>query len=129
MIPSLVSLNNRAYGLPVELAKLHGATLESTRYSLRTSRGISDSYYSHNDDFPIYGTGQGSGNSPVLWLLLSATLFDIHTLGAHGAILQDPSGEITVKVSISGFVDDTNTCVNDWQPQTDGSLRNTMIKV
>jgi len=129
MLPSLVSLNTRAYGLPCELAKLHGATLFAMKYHLRTPKGLSSTTYSHSVEFPIFGTGQGSGNSPVLWLLLSATLFDVHTSLAWGAELQDPSRSTTVKVSISGFVDDTNACVNEWHPQRDGRLPDLMAKV
>jgi hypothetical protein len=128
MLPSLVSLTNRSYGLPQQLARLHGATLQATRYYLKTSQGVSKSYYSHCTDFLIYGTSQGLGNSPVLWLLLSASLFDIHTSHAHGAKLQDPSGNTTLRLSINGFVDDTNACVNDWHPQKDGKLEDTLTK-
>ena len=129
MLPPLVSLTTQAYGLPRELAWLHGATLQAMKYHLRTANGISSTFYSHSDEFPIFGTGQGSGNSPVLWLLLSATLFDIHTSMAWGAEIQDPMRTITVKVSISGFVDDTNACVNEWHPQRDGRLPELMDKV
>ena len=129
MLPPLVSLTTQAYGLPCELAKLHGATLRAMKYHLRTTNGISSTFYSHSDAFPIFGTGQGSGNSPVLWLLPSATLFDVHTSLAWGAELQDPQRTITVKVSISGFVDDTNACVNEWHPQRDGRLPELMAKV
>ena len=128
MLPSLVSVTNRSYGLPLELSRLHGATLKATRYYLRTPRGVSSTYYSHDADFPIYGTGQGSGNSPVLWLLLSASLFDIHTSQAFGATLKDPTGLTTIRLSITGFVDDTNACVNEWLPQRDGKLEETLIK-
>ena len=41
MIPSLVSLNNRAFGLPDQLAHLHGEVLRSARYNLRTNQGTS----------------------------------------------------------------------------------------
>ena len=96
---------------------------------LRTINGLSSTYYSHTDDYPIFGTGQGSGNSPILWLLMSATLFDVHSSMAFGAKMQDPSGTTKVKVSISGYVDDTNACVNEWHPQKDGSLPHLMEKV
>jgi hypothetical protein len=36
MIPPLVSLTNRAYGLPSKLAVLHGETLQSTKYFIST---------------------------------------------------------------------------------------------
>jgi len=113
MIARLISLNNRAYGLPSELALLHGTALQQTKYHLRTSTGISSKSYQHGKDFPIHGTGQGSGNSPALWLLMSATLFDVYDEKAYGATFQDPSGYVKVKATITGFVDDTNSCVNE----------------
>jgi hypothetical protein len=128
MLPSLVTLNSQTYGLPRELATLHGATLKAMKYHLRTTMGISTTFYSHTKEYPIFGTGQGSGNSPVVWLLLSATLFDIHTSMAYGAEIQDPSGTHSVRVSISGFVDDTNACVNEWHPEHDGKLQDVMSK-
>jgi hypothetical protein len=60
---------------------------------------------------------------------MSATLFDVHTSMAFGAKIQDPNGSVTVKVSISGFVDNTDTCVNEWHPQQDGRLPRLMEKV
>ena len=84
---------------------------------LGTAVGISESEYSHSTQFPLYGSGQGSGNSPALWLLISATLFDLHDKFAHGATYQDPSGETSVQLKMSGFVDDTDASLNDWQPQ------------
>jgi hypothetical protein len=79
--------------------------------------GISEASYSHSTQFPLYGSGQGSGNSPALWLFISATLFDVHDKFAHGATFQDPSGSMQVQLKLSGFVDDTNASLNDWKPQ------------
>lgn len=119
MVPSLISLNNRSFGLPVELSRLHGNALLTMKYHLRSPNGLSPSSYQHTIDYPIYGTGQGSGNSPVLWMLMSATLFDIYDDMAHGSVFQDPSGSRIVNMSITGFVDDTNSCINEWRPQHD----------
>ena len=66
MVPPLISLNNRSFGLPAELANLHGHALKHMKYHLRSSAGLPETSYTHSPDFPIYGTGQGSGNSPVL---------------------------------------------------------------
>jgi hypothetical protein len=79
--------------------------------------GISESENSHSTQFPLYGSGKGSGNSPALWLLISATLFDVHNKFAHGATYQDPSGDTSVQLKMSGVIDDTNASLNNWQPQ------------
>lgn len=122
IIPSFASLINRKYGLHRRLALLHGHTLKQARYKLRTAIGISALEYSHCEEFPLYGSGQGSGNSPALWLFISATLFNIHDREAYGAKLQDPQGKHTVQLHLSGFVDDTNAALNDWQPQDEVEL-------
>jgi hypothetical protein len=61
-------------------------TLKEAKYKLRTSTGVSEDYYSHCHAFPIYGTSQGSGNSPVIWCIVSSTLFKFHEERSHGAI-------------------------------------------
>jgi hypothetical protein len=117
IIPAFASLINRKYGLHRQVAVVHGRTLQEARYKLRTAVGISESEYSHSTQFPLYGSGQGSGNSPALWLFISATLFDVHDKFAHGSTFQDPTGSISVHLKLSGFVDDTNATLNDWKPQ------------
>jgi hypothetical protein len=47
----------------------------------------------------------------------------------HQWHLHNPTGTTGVKVSISGFVDNTNACVNEWHPQRDGRLPQLMEKV
>ena len=59
---------------------------------------------------PTYGTGQGSGNSPMIWCFMSSILFDCHNEKAHGITSSTPNGDVVVSFSIIGFVDDS-TCV------------------
>jgi hypothetical protein len=55
---------------------------------------------------------------------MSATLFDVYDEKAYGATFEDPSGYVKVKATITGFVNDTNSCVNEWLPQrAAGTLR------
>jgi hypothetical protein len=78
IIAAFAALINRKYGLHRQIVVVHGKTLQEARYKLRTAVGISATEYSHSTQFPLYGSGQGSGNSPALWLFISATLFDVH---------------------------------------------------
>jgi len=116
IIPSLASQVHRKYGLPVEITRLHGNVLQNTKYRLCTSNGLSESHYSHHPHHPIYGTGQGSGNSPVIWLLISATLFDTYEQNTTGATFETPDRSLSTTIHITGFVDDTNTSLNSWTP-------------
>jgi hypothetical protein len=73
---------------------------------------LSEESYSHCIAFPIYGTGQGSGNSPVVWCFLSSILFDCHASKAHGAVFESPDKKSSIQLFMIGFVDDSNDQVN-----------------
>eukprot|EP00957_Ditylum_brightwellii_P103637 7895288-Ditylum_brightwellii.AAC.1 len=64
--------------------------------------------------FPIYGTGQGSTSSPIIWLVISFTLFNIHEELSNRAIFSDTEQEIEVHITLVGFVDDVTRQTNDF---------------
>jgi hypothetical protein len=77
IIPALVSLIGQKFGLHRNMVFVHATMLEETKYKLKTSMGVSDEFYKNCQAFPIYGTGQGSGNSPVIWCIVSSVLFSL----------------------------------------------------
>ena len=117
IIISLASLLNRKYGMHRRVTAVHAKTLEEARFHLRTPSGISTESYTHSLQFPIYGSGQGSGNSPAIWLFISSTICDIHQSISYGASFTNPEGSETVRISMVGFVDDCTCTYNDFQPQ------------
>jgi hypothetical protein len=66
IVVPLASVINRKYGLHRRIVSLHARTLQEAQYRLKTALGISELTYSHSQQFPIHGTGQGSGNSPCI---------------------------------------------------------------
>ena len=68
IIPALASLINRKFGMHKNVVMVHAATLEKAKYKLKTALGVSEGWYQHSITLPIYGTGQGAGNSPVIWV-------------------------------------------------------------
>jgi len=122
IIIALASLINRKYGQHRKIVLVHAQTLKDAEYRLRTATGISNTKYSHCLDFPLYGSGQGSGNSPCIWLFISSTLFDIQNAKAHGAKFISPDGTTSMQLAIVGFVDDSNGTTNDFQPQSQEEL-------
>ena len=120
ILPQLAALAGRKFGLAKELVTLNNETLRQARYKLRTALGISETHYSHSLTRPIYGTGQGSGNSPIIWCFLSSSLFSAHNQAAHGATFATPDGRHYVKITMTGFVDDstgqTNCFFDEQQP-------------
>ena len=105
----LANLASRKYGMHKKVCIVQAKTLEQAKYYLRTKFGISAEYAEHTQECPWFGTGQGSGNSPFYWLLISSTLYDLYcsktTGGAHYA---SPDKQLHITIHLLGFVDDVN---------------------
>ena len=74
--------------------------------------GLSEDSYTHSNEHPIFGTGQGSGNSPAIWCFLSSILYDCYNKEAAKATYTTPSGSEDVALGMVGFVDDSNGQTN-----------------
>jgi hypothetical protein len=109
IVVSLASLINHKYGQHHNVVLVNASTLQDARYRLKTEMGISEEAYSNCVEFPLHGTGQGSGNSPMIWGFISSTLFDCHQSASHGALFESPGRTVSVSFSIVRFVDDS-TC-------------------
>jgi hypothetical protein len=107
-------LTSRASGMRRNICINNSTTLQHATYLIKTQLGISDASYSHSDLQPIFGTGQGSANSHMLWCLISTILFDAYASRAHGASFQSPDGKWKVENFMMGFVDDTSGSTNDF---------------
>jgi hypothetical protein len=114
IIPALASLIGRKHGLHKNVVFVHASTLEETKYKLKTSLGVSDEFYENCIAFPIYGTGQGSGNSPAIWCIISSVLFSCHQDKGHGAFFCTPDQQMSVSLSMIGFVDDSTGQTNSF---------------
>eukprot|EP00957_Ditylum_brightwellii_P094368 7185142-Ditylum_brightwellii.AAC.1 len=64
--------------------------------------------------FPIYGTGEGSANSPTIWLIISSTLIDIHEELSNEATFSNTVQEIEVHIALVEFVNDAIGQTNDF---------------
>ncbi|KAI2510607.1 hypothetical protein MHU86_3718 [Fragilaria crotonensis] len=119
IIPNLGMTVSQKYGVPAPVTVSNASTLEKTEFHVRTDLGISPTSYHHEESFPIYGTGQGSANSPAIWCFLSSTLFDCYDTQASEAMYWDTCGSVTVRLGMIGFVDDCNGQTNAFR--SDGS--------
>ena len=114
IIPGVGNLASRSHGLHRNIAFVQGATLEDICYHLKTQLGVTDEHYQNCTIYPIYGTGQGSGNSPTIWLVISSALFTCYDTRAFGARFESPDKTLTLDVFRIGFVDDTTNYVNQF---------------
>jgi hypothetical protein len=112
IIVNLAMIISQYYGLSSQTTALQAKTLKRMKFRLRTALGDSKQSYSHSQETPIHGTGQGSCASPALWLLISSILMDcISDLGG-GMTMNDVVSSNIIQQWIDGFVDDTSLFVN-----------------
>src|SRR5512138_2140785 len=98
IIGNLASLAARSYGHHQTLCFIHARFLQEAKYLLKTKLGVSEEHYKHCNLHPIYGTGQGSANSPAIWIMVSSKAFDAHEEAAHGAVFESPDGRLKTRV-------------------------------
>jgi hypothetical protein len=120
IVRGLASLIGRKHGIHQNVVFVNAAsTLKEAKDKLKTLLGVSDEFYQNCTAYPIYGTGQGSANSPVIWLIVSSTLFTCHEQYAYGATFTTLDKSLSVALSMVGFVNDSTGQVNDFtaEPQ------------
>jgi hypothetical protein len=65
IIPNVAMIVSQKYGVHPKVTQANAKTLQYARYKVKTDLGISETSYSHGDDDPIYGIGQGSGKASM----------------------------------------------------------------
>ena len=114
IVPNLAMLVSRKFGVPKTVTQSNANTLEQAEYRVRTDLGLAPDGYSHTEEHPIYGTGQGSANSPAIWLFLSAALYTCYDEMATAAKYCKPDRTNECSVGMVGFVDDNGNPTNDF---------------
>jgi hypothetical protein len=94
IICNLAMIISQYFGIKSTVARTQAITLKKMHFRLRTALGDSINHYSHSDDTPVHGTGQGSCASPSLWLIISSILMDCFYQGTFGVVLSDKANPI-----------------------------------
>ena len=118
IIVSLGMIACRRLGMPSSAIRCQTDALLFMRYAVKHVYGISDTEYHSTPLEPLFGTGQGSGASPAIWLSLVTVLLNAFDTLAKEYNLQgleftDPWKEISTKWHVGAFVDDTNQATLD----------------
>ena len=101
-------------GMPVPAVATHATVLFHMKYHLKTKFGISAAYIQSSIDNFLFGTGQGSGASPAIWLLISTVLLSVLTkIAKRGMMFKSPDNSIAIERYSDAYVDDTQNGVND----------------
>ena len=115
IIPSFAGMTAKSYGQSDAAVYINNITLKTAKYFLKMGGETTKHSYENSDDFELYGTGQGSANSPTIWAMISSTLFTAQEELAFGAEMESPNGSLSAKVSIFGYVDDSAGRVLDFK--------------
>ena len=108
IIVSLGMIACRRLGMPKNAIKTQTDALQFMKYVVKTVFGISDNNYEGTIFEPLFGTGQGSGASPAIWLALDVIMLNAYnTLANNGYSFSDPWNDYTELWKVFAFVDDT----------------------
>ena len=118
IVTSLGMLACRRLGVPRTAIACQANVLRNMRYAVKQLTGISSKEYFGTLEDPLFGTGQGSGASPAIWLALVVILLNcLDRLSNEeqipGLSFKDPWEEFEANWRVGAFVDDTNQGVMD----------------
>ena len=118
IVTSVGMMACRRLGMTPHATKCHAATLFNMKYAVKHAYGVSDDHYGSTELEPLFGTGQGSGASPAIWLGVAVILLNALDRISHeddipGLSFSDPWNELNECWRVGAFVDDTNQGVMD----------------
>jgi hypothetical protein len=108
IIVALGMLAARRCGMPIHAVQTHAQSLELMKYTVKTVYGISDDSYQGTPFAPLFGTGQGSGASPAVWLTLVVLLLNtLEKVVPDRIWFRSQDGTLEHRRLVDAFVDDT----------------------
>jgi hypothetical protein len=114
IIVALGMLAARRCGMPDTAVQTHADCLQLMKYTVKTVHGISESNYHGTTFEPLYGTSQGSGASPSVWLTLVVVRMNtLDRLIPDRMSFQSPDTSQRHDRLIDAFVDDTSLGFTD----------------
>jgi hypothetical protein len=113
IVTSVGMMASRRLGMTAHATRCQAATLRQMKYSVKHAFGTSTLHYTGSDDAPLFGTGQGSGASPAIWLGVVVILRISSEDNIPGLAFSDPWNDFSEQWRVGAFVDDTNQGVMD----------------
>jgi hypothetical protein len=108
IIVALGMLAARRCGMPDHAVQTHAQSLQLMKYTVKTVYGISEDSYQGTPFAPLFGTGQGSGASPAVWLTLVVLLLNtLEKVVPERIWFRSHDGSLEHRRLVDAFVDDT----------------------
>ena len=108
-------LNSRKCEVPDKACKLLAATLQQTKYHVKTVLGVSNRSYASTSSYPHHGQGQGSGHAGTTWLFESTPMMKTIEKPCTGFDITSLDHAVSYKLHIIGLVDDKRQHASDWK--------------
>ena len=100
--------------MPWSIVRMHARALANMKYYVKRAHGISERFYRALCSYLLFGTGQGSGASPSVWLTLVICLLSaLSTMAPIAMKFVDPWNDISNERIADSYVDDTAVGVSD----------------
>ena len=109
ILPNLAAMTSLVHGVPKRLVILHNMLLRNMNYEVYIKGASKNLGYKSSNNSIVYGTGQGCGNSPFIWLFLSNILLKIFNRQAIGAQYSSHKNCQNLLIQATAYVDDINT--------------------
>jgi len=114
IVVSLGMIASRRLRMKKKACRMHARALAGMKYFIKTAHGISEAFYKAVRDLILFGTGQGSGASPAVWLALVVCLLSaLSAIAPWSMIFADPWEDLFDERNADSYVDDTTVGVND----------------
>ena len=102
-------MTSLVHGVPEQLVKLHNRLLNTIKYEITIEGALTTAIYTSDKHNTVYGTGQGCGNSPFIWLFISNILLKMFNRKASGAQYSSYKTGNQMSIHASAYVDDINS--------------------
>ena len=100
--------------MPRNALRMHASILKRMKYFVKMTHGISQKYYKATRDYLLFGSGQGSGASPAMWLMIAVVLLTALTVLAPMMMcFMDPWHDLFDERNADAYVDDMAVGVSD----------------
>jgi hypothetical protein len=130
IVNGLAMIAAQRLGMPPSAIATHAGTLHKMQYAIKSAFGVSEGYVQSSPGAFLFGTGQGSGASPAVWLTISTVLLaTLSDLVPRGMRYSSPNKKCTVERHSDAFVDDTQNGLTDAHLAKVWSLKTLIVQL
>ncbi len=94
-IPLFFLMVDQKFGMLNAICDIFTEALHDMKYYIQNGMKLSEEFYCHIQEFPIFGSGKGNGASAPIWLFTSVFLIKVLQKLHQGMIFRSPDGKIT----------------------------------